>query len=298
MAVKSKPAPSANSENVNGMSNNKKSRNHVKRPMNAFMVWAQAARRSLSKTHPTLHNAQLSKTLGSLWHKLTEAQKIPFVDEANRLRDEHRNEHPNYKYQPKRRPKMYMHSLKLWNEMSKKEQQESQLDMYKAAAAVVAPHQQVSLKIPRKSKKTSSYTTAASSKKKSTKAANSTNMPESVNAYFKSTSDTTTAQSFFNNYYLNTGFFQQSSSPTTNQYNNEDDTNSREQYISTTLNGLESHELKVADSESNGNDENESTGSVSSSVNLSTSIELSTGSSSKSNFNSFCNTKMPLIHYL
>ncbi|KAK9403763.1 transcription factor SOX-8 [Crotalus adamanteus] len=50
-----------------------KAKPHIKRPKNAFMVWAQTACRKLASQYPHPHNAELSKTLGKLWHKTPSA---------------------------------------------------------------------------------------------------------------------------------------------------------------------------------------------------------------------------------
>lgn len=73
--------------------------------MNAFMVWSQLERRKICETAPDKHNAEISKELGARWRDLTEAQKTPFIEEAERLRVLHQKEYPDYKYRPRKKPK-------------------------------------------------------------------------------------------------------------------------------------------------------------------------------------------------
>jgi len=77
--------------------------NHVKRPMNAFMVWSQLERRKIVAVNPDKHNAEISKELGRRWKLLTELDRQPYIEEAERLRQLHLKEYPDYKYKPRKK---------------------------------------------------------------------------------------------------------------------------------------------------------------------------------------------------
>ena len=93
---------------------------HIKRPLNAFMVWSQIERHKMIEAMPEQHNAEISKCLGKRWRTLsqvgaipgtqcilpTQEERAPFIEEAERLRLLHMTEFPDYKYRPRKRVKV------------------------------------------------------------------------------------------------------------------------------------------------------------------------------------------------
>ena len=79
---------------------------HVRRPMNAFMVYSHYERKKIIEVEPDIHNAEISKRLGRSWKSLTERERQPYIQEAERLRLLHMQEYPGYKYQPKKKLKV------------------------------------------------------------------------------------------------------------------------------------------------------------------------------------------------
>lgn len=73
----------------------------IKRPMNAFMIWARLNRSTIAKRYPHANNAEISVKLGEIWNDLSTEQQKPYFDEATRLKEKHKMEFPNWVYQPR-----------------------------------------------------------------------------------------------------------------------------------------------------------------------------------------------------
>ena len=75
----------------------------VKRPLNPFMVWLQEERKKLDRNAVSRPAGQLIRELASVWRSLPDEDKMPYIEEARRLKEAHQRLHPNYRFQPMRK---------------------------------------------------------------------------------------------------------------------------------------------------------------------------------------------------
>ncbi|XP_055037168.2 uncharacterized protein [Misgurnus anguillicaudatus] len=81
----------------------RRKRDTIKRPMNAFMVWAKIHRPILAQANPNADNSNISVMLGLEWHKLSGDQKKPYYEEAHKICAQHRQMYPEWVFQPKKK---------------------------------------------------------------------------------------------------------------------------------------------------------------------------------------------------
>lgn len=76
----------------------RKESGRIKRPMNSFMVFGKKHRHAIQKSLPSKDNKAVSKVLGSMWAALSPQEKQVYVDEANRLVEQHKKDYPDWKF--------------------------------------------------------------------------------------------------------------------------------------------------------------------------------------------------------
>lgn len=73
---------------------------HIKRSPNCFMVFASAQRKEFKKLNPGIDNATISIMLGQYWSSMSDEQKYKYFETAYNLQKSHKEQYPDYKYQP------------------------------------------------------------------------------------------------------------------------------------------------------------------------------------------------------
>ncbi|XP_070203504.1 protein capicua homolog [Littorina saxatilis] len=75
-----------------------KDKDHIRRPMNAFMIFSKRHRAMVHQRHPNQDNRTVSKILGEWWYALEPKQKQLYYDLASKVKEAHFKAHPDWKW--------------------------------------------------------------------------------------------------------------------------------------------------------------------------------------------------------
>ncbi|XP_036001678.1 protein capicua homolog isoform X1 [Fundulus heteroclitus] len=80
-------------------------KDHIRRPMNAFMIFSKRHRALVHQRHPNQDNRTVSKILGEWWYALGPNEKQKYHDLAFQVKEAHFKAHPDWKWCNKDRRK-------------------------------------------------------------------------------------------------------------------------------------------------------------------------------------------------
>uniref|UniRef100_A0A4W6BIN1 Protein capicua homolog n=1 Tax=Lates calcarifer TaxID=8187 RepID=A0A4W6BIN1_LATCA len=83
----------------------KREKDHIRRPMNAFMIFSKRHRALVHQRHPNQDNRTVSKILGEWWYALGTKEKQKYHDLAFQVKEAHFKAHPDWKWCNKDRKK-------------------------------------------------------------------------------------------------------------------------------------------------------------------------------------------------
>ncbi|XP_077116059.1 protein capicua homolog isoform X4 [Ranitomeya variabilis] len=99
------PKERDSSSEKDGRSPNKREKDHIRRPMNAFMIFSKRHRALVHQRHPNQDNRTVSKILGEWWYALGTKEKQKYHDLAFQVKEAHFKAHPDWKWCNKDRKK-------------------------------------------------------------------------------------------------------------------------------------------------------------------------------------------------
>ncbi|KAL3982327.1 HMG (high mobility group) box family protein [Acanthocheilonema viteae] len=80
-------------------------RQHIRRPMNAFMIFSKRHRPLVHERYPNRDNRTVSKILGEWWYALGPEEKQKYHDLATQVKEAHFRAHPDWKWCSRERKK-------------------------------------------------------------------------------------------------------------------------------------------------------------------------------------------------
>eukprot|EP00794_Sanderia_malayensis_P010914 gene10914-12073_t len=79
----------------------KNAKGHIRRPMNAFMIFSKGHRQLVHQKYPNQDNRTVSKILGEWWYGLKAEERKEYHNLANQVKEAHFKAHPDWRWSSK-----------------------------------------------------------------------------------------------------------------------------------------------------------------------------------------------------